>query len=127
MGGLQTGGLQTGGGAYVDDERAQLVLLQGDDLVVARLLGQLQQGARRSQPQPGHVGFAGGREEVTLGPVPGGGGAGGLGADLLLPCSVRSPSLCRMAVSILSVELPDLLWLFLTPSSHLTISLMPWI
>lgn len=45
----------------------------------------------------------------------------------ILPCSVRSPSLCKIAVSILRVELPDLLWLFFTPSNHLTISLMPWI
>lgn len=45
----------------------------------------------------------------------------------ILPCSVRSPSLFKMAVSILRVEFPDLLRLFFTPSSHLTISLMPWI
>lgn len=45
----------------------------------------------------------------------------------ILPCSVRSPSLLRIAVSILRVELPDLLWLFFTPSSHLTISFRPWI
>lgn len=45
----------------------------------------------------------------------------------ILPCSVKSPSLCRIAVSILRVELPDLLWLFFTPSNHLTISFMPWI
>lgn len=45
----------------------------------------------------------------------------------ILPCSVRSPSLWRIAVSILRVELPDLLWLFFTPSSHLTINFMPWI
>lgn len=45
----------------------------------------------------------------------------------ILPCSVRSPSLCRIAVSILRVELPDLLWLFFTPSNHLTINFMPWI
>ena len=47
---------------HVDDQRTQLVLLQGDDLVVARLLGQLQQGARRRQTQPRHVWFPEGAE-----------------------------------------------------------------
>lgn len=53
-----------GGGwglTYVDDEGTQLVLLQRDDLMIARLLRQLEQGARGCQPQPGHVGFAGGQ------------------------------------------------------------------
>lgn len=47
--------------SYIDDERTQLILLQRDDFVVAGLLGQLQQGARRRQPQPRHVGFTTGR------------------------------------------------------------------
>lgn len=49
--------------SYVDDERTQLVLLQRDDFVIAGLLRQLQKGARRRQPQPGHVWFTGGRED----------------------------------------------------------------
>lgn len=48
-------------GTYIDDERAQLILLQRDDFVIAGLLRKLQQGARRSQPQPRHVWFTGGR------------------------------------------------------------------
>lgn len=37
--------------AYVDDESAELVLLQGDNLMVARLLGQTQHGAASRQAQ----------------------------------------------------------------------------
>lgn len=48
--------------SYIDDESAQLILLQRDYFVVAGLLCQLQQGARRCQPQPRHVWFTGGRD-----------------------------------------------------------------
>lgn len=40
----------TSGGSYIDDESTQLVLLQRDDFMIAGLLRQLQQGARRRQP-----------------------------------------------------------------------------
>lgn len=99
--------------------------------MVARLLRQLQQRARRRQSQPRHVGFAEGEAEDAVDWTGQRSVDGRVEtrprADLILPCSVRSPSLCRMAVSILRVEFPDLLWLFFTPSSHLTMSLMPWI
>lgn len=45
-------------GSHIDDESTQLVLLERDDFVVARLLRQLEQGARRCQPQPRHVWLA---------------------------------------------------------------------
>lgn len=47
-----------GAGSHIDDESAQLVLLQRDDFMVARLLRKLEQGARRRQPQPRHVRLA---------------------------------------------------------------------
>lgn len=42
-------------GSYVDDESTKLVLLQGDDLVVARLLSQTQHRTARRQAQTWHV------------------------------------------------------------------------
>lgn len=48
--------------SYVDDKGTQLVLLQCDDFMIARLLCQLQQGAGGCQSQPGHVGFTEGQE-----------------------------------------------------------------
>lgn len=53
------------GSSYINDERAQLILLQRDDFVIAGLLCQLQQGARRRQPQPRHVRFAREKQEET--------------------------------------------------------------
>lgn len=58
--------METCGRSYIDDEGTQLILLQRDDFVIAGLLCQLQQGARRCQPQPRHVWFTGeerGREQ----------------------------------------------------------------
>lgn len=45
------------GCSYIDDESTQLILLQRDDFMITGLLCQLQQGARRCQPQPRHVWF----------------------------------------------------------------------
>lgn len=41
--------------AYVDDQSTELVLLKGDDIMVAGLLSQLQDSTPRSQTQPGHI------------------------------------------------------------------------
>lgn len=65
MPGGTTGRWPWRGGSHVNDEGTQLVLLQRDDFMVARLLGQLQQGTSRCQPQPGHVGFTEGGGTTT--------------------------------------------------------------